>query len=633
MPQAHTASQKTVVDNVVERSLSVLHRLQEVVDGEWERFLPDFVDTCGHPKPASAGFQDLVADRVDNLELAAQCDPYPHLSPEVQAVLQEGIMESPPRDLHLFESFPKGSREEYAKLVVKQLRCGKLGLSTYCRGGGASFAVGKPGGERLREVWHGKRVSESAARPPKPRHLTSPTALTFLECSDARPLRLSKRDASCWFDQLRLPVPLRVFMAKPPLTTGELRNAGMPDEEQKRHLEQGQSWREGFLFPLHHVWPMGFSWSSYIAQEEMLHVCHEAGIAETALLACDCATPSSFELVAAVATDDVMFFSNAGEGVTRAAAGAFDAAMDACGAVRNAKKDVDDQLSGTCVGVDFIHGCFLDVPGARYLAMIMTFLHLHSCKVASPQQVQQFLGMVQWYDLLVRPKLSVYSSVYKFTLSNDENKKTLPDAVLGELACSVCLGIFWRCDLRRPFLPLIGATDASTSYGFGGSFVRTSTATARQVARWAEKQGAFVVMDGQAATTMRASDLARAHRLNFSMADFSDIFSVRNRFPAHINVLEGEALVLFLRWLLRSRAHHSCRIVVLLDSAVLLGATAKGRSSSQLNRLLRKVAALTLAGNLQLHLIFVPSSENPADRPSRGVKQRLCRRERCEPGC
>ena len=104
----------------------------------------------------------------------------------------------------------------------------------------------------------------------------------------------------------------------------------------------------------------------------MLSVCQDAGIPTSSLLACDCVTPTSFELVAAVATDDVMIFSDAGPGTTCEAARAFDAAMDARCAVRNLKKDVDDALCGTCVGVDLVDGYFLDVPGGRYLAMILT---------------------------------------------------------------------------------------------------------------------------------------------------------------------------------------------------------------------------------------------------------------------
>ena len=168
---------------------------------------------------------------------------------------------------------------------------------------------------------------------------------------------------------------------------------------------------------------------------------------------------------------------------------------------------------------------------------------------------------------------------------------------------------------------LVGATDASTSYGFDASCVRTPAAMARNLARVAEKQGAFVVRDGGVASMLGVDSLGEAHKLNMMLEDFSDIFSVRNKFSAHINVLEGEALVLFLRWLLRTKRHHSSRVVVLLDSAVVLGAAAKGRSSSQLNRLLRKAAALTLAGSLQVHLVFKPSSENPADLPSRGLRR------------
>ena len=70
--------------------------------------------------------------------------------------------------------------------------------------------------------------------------------------------------------------------------------------------------------------------------------------------------------------------------------------------------------------------------------------------------------------------------------------------------------------------------------------------------------------------------------------------------------------------------------MVLIDSAVWLGAAAKGRSSTRLNKLLRKVAALELAGELQVHLILVPSAENPSDAPSRGVRRVATKKSRAE---
>ena len=171
-------------------------------------------------------------------------------------------------------------------------------------------------------------------------------------------------------------------------------------------------------------------------------------------------------------------------------------------------------------------------------------------------------------------------------------------------------GRFWRLDLQKPFLPLLSATDASTTHGFGASVAQLPIQMVRRLARVAEKQGDYVVMDGGTVTGAQAKRLGEAHHLDISMGDFVDIFSVKARKGAHINVLEGEAFLIWLRWVLRSRRRHCSRLVVLVDSAVWLGAAAKGRSSTQLNRLLRKAAALELAGELQVYLVLVPSAEN-----------------------
>ena len=77
------------------------------------------------------------------------------------------------------------------------------------------------------------------------------------------------------------------------------------------------------------------------------------------------------------------------------------------------------------------------------------------------------------------------------------------------------------------------------------------------------------------------------------------ILSIRKRITSHINILEGEAFLLLLRWLLRSR--------ILVDSAVSLGAAAKARSSRTINHLLRKACALQLAEDIILYLVLVPS--------------------------
>ena len=98
------------------------------------------------------------------------------------------------------------------------------------------------------------------------------------------------------------------------------------------------------------------------------------------------------------------------------------------------------------------------------------------------------------------------------------------------------------------------------------------------------------------------------------------VISSRQRFDAHSGALEAHGVALGLRWLLRSVARHSKRTTILIDAQVVLGAVRKGRSSApSLKRDLRFIGALIIGGDLLLRCLYVPSEDNPADAPSRGV--------------
>ena len=75
-----------------------------------------------------------------------------------------------------------------------------------------------------------------------------------------------------------------------------------------------------------------------------------------------------------------------------------------------------------------------------------------------------------------------------------------------------------------------------------------------------------------------------------------------------------------LRHLSRNRAAWHSRVLVLTDSMVSLGSLAKGRSSADaLLRVCRASAAVQLAVGIRLYLRYVPSEQNQADGPSRGL--------------
>ena len=86
----------------------------------------------------------------------------------------------------------------------------------------------------------------------------------------------------------------------------------------------------------------------------------------------------------------------------------------------------------------------------------------------------------------------------------------------------------------------------------------------------------------------------------------------------HINVLELRAFLTGLSWRLRSKANLRTRAICLLDSQVVLGALAKGRSASRrMGHLVARADSLMLAASFMCMLGYVASPKNPADAPSR----------------
>lgn len=93
--------------------------------------------------------------------------------------------------------------------------------------------------------------------------------------------------------------------------------------------------------------------------------------------------------------------------------------------------------------------------------------------------------------------------------------------------------------------------------------------------------------------------------------------SCKFRQKQHINLLELE----MLRAEMKARVNAGggrCRCINLCDSRVVVGAFAKGRSSSKsLSHGLRSCLPWLIAGDLQLVNLWVATDKNPADFPSR----------------
>lgn len=98
-----------------------------------------------------------------------------------------------------------------------------------------------------------------------------------------------------------------------------------------------------------------------------------------------------------------------------------------------------------------------------------------------------------------------------------------------------------------------------------------------------------------------------------------EVFRVKWRRLEHNNIGELRIAVMTLRHIARSRRNWSCRHLIFTDSMVMLGALAKGRSSSwPLLRLTPEAAVLQLVLDLRPYWRYIETDRNVADGPSRG---------------
>ena len=120
---------------------------------------------------------------------------------------------------------------EYCKLAARQLRSGKVEFQDHARAGADVFAVGKSN-DKLHEVWNGHHLSLAAVKPPAPPHVATPGVFPDIELALGDVLYVSKRDASVYFDQLRLPRAVRPWFGRPPLCVRDLiRHGGLTFSE------------------------------------------------------------------------------------------------------------------------------------------------------------------------------------------------------------------------------------------------------------------------------------------------------------------------------------------------------------------------------------------------------------------
>ena len=111
-------------------------------------------------------------------------------------------------------------------LNCQEVHCGKIRLRLRAKGIAPIFAVGKTVVGRQRKIWNGSELLSLAAQPPPPPRLANPSSILDLHVDTDTPVWYSQGDAETFFDVLQVPEGLCPWFRQPPVSAGDLMQAG-----------------------------------------------------------------------------------------------------------------------------------------------------------------------------------------------------------------------------------------------------------------------------------------------------------------------------------------------------------------------------------------------------------------------
>ena len=307
-------------------------------------------------------------------------------------------------------------------------------------------------------------------------------------------------------------------------------------------------------------------------------------------------------------------------------------AYDAAKLRYSAKKTFEEATQASFWGVDCCGVSGLVRPNpARYWPLVLITARVLQLGLATRALLESLLG--SWVSVfMVRRRLLCLADLC-FQAVRHGTPQTilrLSPELSSELAGFILLGHFAVLDLRAPVLPLVIATDASSSWQAAVQ-AALHPAVAEEFLRHSLQRGAWTRLLSPPAAWLREHALLepegelpgeeafQAHPVAEATArvlQYRCLWRREYKRRIHINVAELGA---YLREEARLAGRCSGgRFLAGLDSQVCLGALIKGRSASHvLNDMLTASLGPLLSSRLFPGHLFFPSALNPADDPTR----------------
>lgn len=353
------------------------------------------------------------------------------------------------------------------------------------------------------------------------------------------------------------------------------------------------NWGSKKMWPVYRVLPMGWSHSVFVGQmihEEMIS--RVEGYQREDLVLPN-APLSIGRMRYGIYIDDLFVLGNDADEAARMVNKCVRESESSGFPVAETKLVLPPRSMIEILGIEvFDDGVMLPHRGKMKSLLILTE-HMIKAPQWAKKTLEEVIGKWIWFLLLRRPLLSTLKASYE--MLHAPKYTAIPSfAVRSEFRTltNIVPLIYGRLD--REFADKILCIDASL---IGGGVVYTTANAADYKA----------LLGGQ---YIGEWGLGRP---------WTTVIKHRWRTRQHINMLEGKALLLGIKWFLRNQNNFGKRLIVGIDNQALIGAVEKGRSSLGLHGICRQIAAWVTAGDLHLKCVYIKSEDNPADGPSRSL--------------
>eukprot|EP00971_Amphidinium_carterae_P305868 6078462-Amphidinium_carterae.1 len=280
------------------------------------------------------------------------------------------------------------------------------------------------------------------------------------------------------------------------------------------------------------------------------------------------------------------------------------------------------------------HGC-VRVSTKKFFKVWNAIGQLLRKGTATGLQLQMLVGHMTFLGLIERSCLSILHAVYAFVLKNGEQKVRLWPSVIDELRAFRSVMVLLSADWKREWSSTVLASDAS-EYGWGVCSATWAPAQVARVGRILERSRYKKAVSGYGPRELALRDPLGLEHLESCTRDehFPPVpchllqedswrvarwggWGTRHR-QEHIGELECRALLCAVQHAVYASEGQPRRILHLVDNLGVGLCMERGRAHSfRYLCLIRRIRGLMLAGGFDLRLRWIPSEQNPADRPSR----------------